>query len=469
MAKMSDKQLQMLYFQFANKYDELIKQLPSASPQQKHDHLYYFLYNSLMSPFSALSNLGPDEKQKTYTVLLAFLDAKLQSQSMGRSRLDNNYVVPAPAQVRPVVVINNHYHDDRNLLLDLMIINSLSRRRYYYGYYNPSIISIPNPNVHGHPGMGSGRTNSQTKKEAYAFLLLAALVFSAAVLATFAVGYLWGQLARNAGRFYYNEGWFKATVSTLGAIAGGVAGAILTDTLLAAPLISLALTAGVSPVGVLILGTICVTLIAAALGQMLTNYVQNKAISAMNKDSIDEDEPYLFTLTDSEAARLERRNIDSVKVKCAIVELHEHMEDLSKRGPKDRFFDNRSAAFQKSLKIIRELRAGTYSDYSNVSLPSSDLIFNCMKDGRSLPLQQLPQQLAISDDADVRPAMSGYSSAAVRSSQLWQSAPPVVVRPGQQFSSEDNKDAPPSYEATLNQQWGGTSGQYPSAPPAPWQ
>jgi hypothetical protein len=196
--------------------------------------------------------------------------------------------------------------------------------------------------------------NKDKKGEAWAIfvvVILGALALGAALVA---LAYLFLDFFDNMERFWHNEGWMQAAISMLATAASGFATCFLTSYFLTAPLIALGLTAGLSnPVGLAIVGIVCLTIIGAGLGAFITNQIQNYAIKKSNPDALDPQDPHRFKLSEKESENLEYLGLDPFKVKCAMVTIRQQMGQMQVPS-----FLRRSSEKQELLNKVRQLRNG---------------------------------------------------------------------------------------------------------------
>lgn len=373
--KMTDRLIKKLYFQIGEHYTDCCAQ--GMSLDETYYELYTTLTNSIRGSNNPYCELELSEQRKAYTVLETFLAASplyQQKRPKNPATFFNHGedIAPPRATRTTVCITREYYQNDSDLVLTWLMLDSINRPYY-------QIPSGHGHGVHFHPATFSGgvssagnRPNNNSKSDtnqAFAILAVLAIAATAFLLTAFAVYYLWAQLTKSAERFLYNEGWLKASLTLLGAIAGGMAAALFTETFLSASLISLALVAGFNPVGLVLGVAICLTLLGAAIGLLITNLIQDKWITAMNQEALDANDPYLFTLTDSEARRLSEGRmingkmvyIDPVKVKCVIIAIRARMGEPEDRTNWNRFFDNRTDLYQAGLDQIRQLRRGVNS------------------------------------------------------------------------------------------------------------
>ncbi|VEG92333.1 hypothetical protein [Legionella spiritensis] len=346
MAKLTDNLLTQVYLGLVRDYKELSQQSPRLDFEQIYHQLYNRLYWSMQSSMNPLSGLSPEEKDKVWGVFYCFINACPQYVSLPRERQGVFFNNP----VR-VVVIEERYHycSSNDSVFTWLMLGSLMSHSHHYGYHHYHSSS----HHHGH-----GVEN--TDGNGLLLLLLVALALLAAILAFVSLYYLISQSLNAVERFVYNEGWLQASFSMAGMLGGAAAGGLLGAFVASAPLAALAIGAGISnPVGITIVGIICLTLIGAAAGCFLTNQIVNYALKKKNQQALDPADPRRFELTGSEETDLLDKGLNPIAVRCAIVALREQMGEKGVPSLLNRVFTSRGQETQEILSQIRELRRGS--------------------------------------------------------------------------------------------------------------
>jgi hypothetical protein len=363
--KLSDAQLRQLYFNIAKHYKNCRER--NLPPQQIYNELYFNLHNSLNDRGSTLYQLSPDEKLNTIKILNTFCAAAFRGQCAIPAPIIYYYGLPLTQVVAIQTAGYHHYCMHNDFLFTWLLLRGLNHPHYHY----PPHTHAPS-HRHTHPSAKSKEEDQQK-----AILLLVALAVLTAASTFVALYYLWREIVNSVERFQYNEGWMQASISLLGGAVGGIATGILMTALVAAPLATLALTAGVAnPIGLAIFGVVCLSIIGAAFGCFITNQIQNYVIKQSNPDALDAADPHRFTLTEAEANHLMNKGIDPIKVKCAILALRAEMEIKDNKPVPYRLSfccgSSRTQHIQGCLDKIRELRSGKIKQ-----LKIGDMVFDC--------------------------------------------------------------------------------------------
>lgn len=346
MTKLTDRKIAELLNNIAIDYQ--------SNPYEIHDFVYY-----LMQPGGIYCDLDTEEKEKVWKILDIFLDAICESgrQTNRPARFD----------------INQNY--SRKI--------TWAHHRYSYHtfvYVNSSPCCYHHNNgYHHHHGSSSGHFSgghSHTSGEEIVIFFVIVCIAIITLITLASMVYLARQALNDLDRIWYNEGRFQAVVS-LALMAGtGVAVGMLIDFALTGILASFLLSVGfANPVALALFTVFCLTTIATAFLNPLGQLLQRKATELLNQEAIDPSEPSRFTLTSSEAQRLESNGIDPIRVKCAIAALH-----VSLNGKETTLynqfslFKSRSPEVQAVLTQIRQLRSGELD-----TVQCGNLHFNCKK------------------------------------------------------------------------------------------
>lgn len=216
------------------------------------------------SEYGSLYHLDVIEKAKVYRAFNVIFRALplYQDQSELERRSFNPELPKFDPQVKYVTKQYNNYNCYDSLMFDWLLLNSITHnchcRHGGMGGW-PGNHHRPGGNHHGHADNASDKT-----AEFIAVLILLFLAAIAAVLTFIALYYMLSEFLNSAERFYYNEGWLKAALRMANSIAFGAGSTLLTLTFAAAPLASLAMTAGLNPASVVVIGAVLLTIIGAS-------------------------------------------------------------------------------------------------------------------------------------------------------------------------------------------------------------
>jgi hypothetical protein len=199
------------------------------------------------------------------------------------------------------------------------------------------------------------------------FARLAALIIF--MLAAGSLVYLAGQIKDMHERLIYNEGRAYALLSAAFMGASAVSSFFVSTSLV--PLILLAAAAS-NPVSWAIFGVIAGTLILTAtahalLTQLVEPMLQDTFEAKFGSTSFVPGDLGRVQLTQAEATKLEKKNIDPMKVRCAIALIREKMgeEPIVNKWSVYALFDAEGARRgdnQKHLETIRNLRSGKITE-----------------------------------------------------------------------------------------------------------
>ena len=430
--KLTDAQIRDLYLGLANHYRHC--QATTTDSLKIYNQLYYNLWHTLNDDGAPLTHLEADEKLKAYKVLNTFFYAS----PLYNPRQASSVFLMAGQPLPPAVVIIDktpryHCHHD-NFFLNVMLFDSLSRApRPSYGPVDAGVT-----HTHGQSSQGSKKEEDQAK----AMLLLVAVSVAIAASALIALFYLIRQMLNSAERFYYNEGWMQASLSMLSMTVSGIATVMLAQSLFLSPLIGLAFVAGLSnPVGLAVLGVIAIGIVGAAVGCLITNKLQTMYVKNTSEDALNPNDPYRFALTDAEARELEKKSIDPIKVKCAIVALYAQISKLPDQSFCASLFSRRTKEVQACLDNIRQLRSGRA-----FNIKVGDMSFNLYKElEQVLPSQEIRHHARPA----VMPTSAGVTESSLRGGEsallLKQSSPLLFAAALSSIPS-----APPGFQLPLN-------------------
>ena len=354
--KFTDLKLKQLYGHILNHYKNCV------SRQLDVTAMYYDMFAavqySLESPMSSLYSLDREEKDKAYAAFnKIFYALPLYRELTNKQKLDFN---PKTPQFNPQVkyetnIYNNYSYHDSSLTNWLILSYALDSR--HHTHHHDSSCCLPS-NQHGH----SSSSNDDLGKLILALLVIA-LAAIAAVLAFIALAYMLDEFASSIERFYYGEGWLKGALMFATSLAFGAGSSFLTLNFAAAPLIALAVAAGLNPVGIVILGAVLFTTIGAGVGCWAMSMMYDSINTSANKESMDPEDPQRFQLTASEEESLRKKAIDPIAVKCAMVALRAEIANVlgnEKPIPSffTRYFDENGSEVNELLTKLRKLRRG---------------------------------------------------------------------------------------------------------------
>ncbi|WP_454781023.1 hypothetical protein [Legionella sp. WA2022007384] len=357
--KFTDLKLKQLYGHMLNHYKHCMDRHLDATA------MYYEMYGavqySLESPYSSLSSLDGEEKIKVYAAFnKIFYALPFYRNLTATQQRDFN---PKPPKFNPQVkyetnIYNNYSHHDSTLTNWLILSYVLDSR--HHARHHDSSCCFPS-NHHGH----SSSSNDDLGKLILALLVIA-LAAIAAVLAFIALAYMVDEFASSMERFYYGEGWLKGALMFATSLAFGAGSASLTLNFAAAPLIALAVAAGLNPVGIVILGAVLFTTIGAGIGCWAMSMMYDSINTSANKESMDPEDPQRFQLTAAEEESLRQKTIDPIAVKCAMVALRAEIANVlgnEKPIPSffTRYFDENGSEVNELLTKLRKLRRGEMS------------------------------------------------------------------------------------------------------------
>ncbi|KTC86021.1 MULTISPECIES: hypothetical protein [Legionella] len=310
-----------------------------------------FEFNLRYNQDSSLYGLPDGEWQKAKAVLDTFLVAVLPKEEASSPQLFFPPIMFTLIQIKEFKSNEDYcYCSTLDAIFYWSLLDSLTYHHHLHG-----VGAIAVGGVHDHSaGDALNNVNDKDKANLWAFLLLLLLCTVAIILTLIALAYLFVEFFDSMERLWHNEGLWQAMISMLSAVAFGAASGWLTAAFLAAPITALAVAAGANPVGMVILGVICLTLIGAGAGCFITNTLQTKLLTIRNSDALDPTDSR-FTLTKAEEANLIEQNLDPIKVKCAIAALRQKLGKGDMPYYITRLFNSDK---QEILDQVRDLRRG---------------------------------------------------------------------------------------------------------------
>lgn len=348
--KFTDYKLKILYGNLLKHY----KNLEGAGIYEMHSQMLAELQSAMFyQPNSPFYHLDLAEKAKAYQAFDTIFRALPIYQQHPPQQPAFNPPIP---QFRPTVYVeiheHNYYNNTDSTLLNCILLDSMLHNHHGPGYHRGSCLPS---NSHGH-----GTNDDLTKL--IAFLLILALALVAVVLAFLAMAYMINEFADSMERFWYGEGWLKGALMFATSIGFGAGSAFLTMNFGAAPLIALAIAAGCNPVGVVAIGVVLLGVIGAGVGAFAMSLLYDSANKSANKESMDPADPDRFRLTASDEAFLrDKKNMDPMAVKCAMIAYRAEMAKLLGNEKAIPSFFNRDKGVQKLLNELRQLRRGEVS------------------------------------------------------------------------------------------------------------
>lgn len=359
---LTNNRLTGLYKGLDHHYQDYINAHPEATLDQLHreltDGMYYYLDQLCKLDSVDFDTLSEEEKQKAYAVVKTYLSASplfLLGSPYSFSRM--------PAAGTNAVFTCHHHH------------YSSCNDDWFFHFWLFQLDST-----------------ASMSGDSLAQLALVLLLAIAIVLAAIALHYLINEVFDSIERFYYNEGMLQAILSFFNVFANIAVAALLADAYATAPLASLALAAGVAnPIGVATFGVFCLAYVGAALGNFVSNKLIQSATAPTTSQALYRKDPHRFTLTLAEEGALLAKNIDPIKVKCAIIALRENMGDEAAST----FWSSRTRAAGRDLGFIRQLRRG-----EKVFVEVGGMKFDCRCDEVILKNQASPTVIASAPPAN---------------------------------------------------------------------
>ena len=369
---LTDAQLKKLYFEIATHYRQMKQQETPLTTI--HENLQYNLQQAL-GPQSGF-DFDAAGQLEAYQVLNTFWNALPDVHPTHGAASHKKAPITAATMVlieKPTQYINYTYTYHRNdLFWDWMLIRALvssSPRAHNTSAY--SLVSWFNPAPQDHS------KQKKNTEELYAFLAIILILAVTAGVGLIALYYLLSETADSIERMMYSEGWLQAAMSLSLMAASGVVSFIIADALAAAPLMELAITAGLAnPAGAAVFGVVCLTVIGAAGMTFAYNWLQS---SYPNHDAIDAQDPHRFVLTPAEEQYLrDEKHLDPLKVRCAMVALRAEIETKTVPSLLNRSLFNKYSNAQHALDSLRRLRRGELKDGT---LQVGEMTFDCKAEG----------------------------------------------------------------------------------------
>lgn len=375
--KFTDSNLKLYYVNLLNHYQDCTSRLHSDTNAiyKIYNEMYLATQYAVEAHDGSFYRLDSEEKNKVYQSFDAIFRALPLYRGLPSTQR-NTFNPPKPDfNVHNRYVPNNYQRYDcyDSTLFNWLLLSSITNRSSSYSSY-------PSGSVHTHPGShtknnGDSSTNDNTVQIIVVLALLALAAF-AAVLTFIALYYMFSEFLDSVERFWYNEGWLKAALMLASSVAFGAASTVLTVAFAAFPLAALAIAAGLNPLVVVVIATVCLTVIGAGIGCFVMSLLYDSIDNKLNEDSMDPSDPCRFRLTTSDEQVLRSKNLDPIKIKCAMVAMRAEIsrildsEDTIPSFLSRQFGDGQKV--QALLQQVRELRNGTIS-----SVVVGNLSFDC--------------------------------------------------------------------------------------------
>jgi hypothetical protein len=373
-SKFTDSNLKLFYGNLLNHYKECTKRFGNSDVNAVYKELFLATQYAVESPQGSLNHLERREKEKVYTAFHTIFYALPLFTRLSPDK-QQRFNPPCPSYN---ALTNNHpqytYQCTDPKLFNWVTLNQ------NLNPYLPYLKNSSSPD--------DSRIKIKKSKGMIVGMALISLVFSAVVLTLTAWSYLLYQFLNSTERLWYNEGSMRAVLMCAAAITSSSVTTTLTLLFAASPIITVALAASLNPITVLIVTGICLASMGAALGSLAMNCIYDAVEKRNHKKSIDSSDPYRFMLTEDDEDVLIEKNIDPVKVKCALVALRVEMNRVlnnEKAAPSflSRHFGNqKSKQIHSLLQMVRALRSGDISE-----AVFGDFKFDCR-----VYLQPVPQR-----------------------------------------------------------------------------
>ena len=353
--KFTDNQLALLAVELRRDYDALIRKR-GMTAAEIYKELLNRIHGNLNNEESTLNDLPPEEQEKVYTVLNTVFQS---TGSYGYVKGISNLLVFREEDLTKKTNLHPSclYCATTDAVFTWAMLDMIKKRRNdIYGLDNGN-----SSNDYDDILSRVEESNSTKNGDDLGSLFFVGIVVAAGALTFVALYYIISQTLNSMERFWYDEGWLQASIALATMVAAGSASGLLAGFLLAAPFATLAFAIGLSnPVSVIIIGTVCLSIIGAAGSWFITKQIQDYVIKKSNPDALDPKDPHRFTLTAEEEANLSEKGMDPLKVKCAMVAIREEMGKKQVPSLLQRLTFSREK--QEYLNEIRKLRRGEVED-----------------------------------------------------------------------------------------------------------
>lgn len=336
-SKFTDRKLAELYLSLCKHYNDCVSRTsPKMTDGEIYSELLAGVYQSLNGNDSIFSGMDPLEYEKVYKVLNTFFQAYKPNtpvQIFQPSKANQGI----PTRQVHVTQTYTHYCRNNDFLFTWILLDSLNRPYHCGG----------GGNLHRHHDNGGSSLFEGSDGKDILIILGIILALIALVIMYYCLKYLAIEFLNSMERFVYNEGVMQASISILSMIAFGAVAGFIVFALLS------------NPVGLILAGVVCIGFASAAIGSFITNAIQEVMITTANEDALDPSDPHRFTVTSDDEIRLIEKNIDPIKVKCAIVALRAEIGTEKFPSYSDRLFSDKDTSIAtKNLKLVRQLRRG---------------------------------------------------------------------------------------------------------------
>lgn len=381
--KFTDSQLKLLYGNLLQHYQQCSETF-GQDAYAIYNEMFKDIQHAIEAPEGVFFALNREEKDKIYHYFnTLFYALPIYSEMPRPAQLTFS---PQRPQYNPnaprVIIVQNRYSND-TFLVNWLLLNSLTHHCHYDHQRGGSYPFPSENNRHGHPSTQdkNSRRNNGSRGDAgqgLALLVVIGLALAAIIAAFIALAYMLNEFLDSCERFYFNEGWLKAALMMASAVGFGAGSSVLSLTFGSIPLIALALLAGLNPVGVVIVGVTCLSIIGAGMGAFAMGMFYDFVDSKVHSDSMDPEQAARFRLTASEERALAARNIDPAKVKLAMIAVRAEMAEVLKNEKESPYLWNklkitkvdkgipsflwrklgRGEKVSKLLDQVRQLRSG---------------------------------------------------------------------------------------------------------------
>jgi hypothetical protein len=360
--KFTDSNLKLLYGNLLSHYKECTKKLGVSDVHSIYRELFLATQYAVESPQGSLYHLERREKEKVYTALHTIFYALPLFNRLppDKQRCFN----PARPRYNPLINPQYIYNCSDPKSFDWVTLNQ---------NLNPFIPYLKQNSNQDEPVINVSKINGKVIG-----LIVVSLVFSVAILTLLAWYYLFHQLINSAERMWYNEGWLRAVLMSAAAITFSSVTTNLTLIFASSPILTIAFAAGINPISALIVSSVILASIGASLGAFLVNSLYDYMEKRAHPKSMEPSDPYRFMISEDEEDELIAKQIDPIKVKCALVALRLEINLVLNKAGHTPSFLSRHLGSQKSkqvqplLQMVRGLRRGEVTEAQ-----FGDLKFDC--------------------------------------------------------------------------------------------
>jgi hypothetical protein len=368
--KFTDNHLKLFFGHLLKHYQTCItKEAGSLPIQDVYYELFKAIQYALESPKGNLYNLDKLEKEKVY----AYFEAIFRSTPLFTSLPVQKQYSFVPKRTKfdlnsPFIIDeSNNYSCDGTMSVTWTLLNDIA---YQCHKMDLSIRKKQSSAKKDHD-------NSDENGSPWMIILvIIGIAAFGAVLTFAALYYMFHHFLEGVERMWYGEGWIKAALMMASTLGFGGASAGLMIGFATPVLTTLAISAGLNPFIAIIIATVCISIIGAGLASLGLSVIYDFIDKRVHSSSIDPCDPYRFRLTDEDEIRLLEKQIDPIKVKCAMIALR--AEIAKQLGSDEELPSFLSRQFGEGRKIqailnqVRELRAG-----NTTVIHVGDLSFDC--------------------------------------------------------------------------------------------